>query len=205
MRTRTATFLGRRLVETPSRATRACSTPWSGHARRRAARRHQIANELSLGDKVQREALGIWRSQLSSRLAPRGPSGVRVAPRSELRARPGAVERHARRPAAPQLQRPGDRARAGALARPGAQPGRAPSSCPTAMRCAGSLAIDHMGLLEGRVAAGYSLARPTRVPRLHHPRPLRARLGRTLARPIAGSHVLAARSHRPPGARPSGS
>lgn len=61
------TFLGRRLVDTPE--SRVAGVLYAGLVGTRAERRtsYQLQNELSLGDKLQRDALSLaWRSDLAS-------------------------------------------------------------------------------------------------------------------------------------------
>ena len=59
------TFMGRRLVDTPEPRYAGVLYTLVQGTRGGRSTVYQVANELSLGDKVQREALGIdWRSEL---------------------------------------------------------------------------------------------------------------------------------------------
>jgi len=184
------TFLGRRMVDTPEpRYAGMLYTLVQGtRGERRSA--YRIANELSLGDKVQREALGIdWRSQLAPdwRLA--------VHPAFEWR-HDRSFERDEQRwngTLGARLRRSfGDEANAielGALADRARGQGPGSEFLPDRDAVRGSLALDHMGLLGDEWRLGYSLATrvfPDSTSRDHYEHAWEGHW----RRPLAGGHVL---------------
>jgi hypothetical protein len=156
------TFLGRRLVETPEPRYAGMLYTLVQGTRGGRSSVYQIANELSLGDKVQREALGIdWRSQL-------GPDWrLAVHPAFEWR-HDQSFERDQEQwngTLGARLRRSfSDQATGlelGALADLARSRGEGSEFLPDRDALRGSLAIDHMGLLGDEWRLAYSLA--TRV------------------------------------------
>jgi len=184
------TFLGRRMVDTPE--PRYAGMLYTLIQGTRGERRtvFQIANELSLGDKIQREALGIdWRSQL-------GPDWrLAIHPAFEWRHDlsferdqeqwNGSLGARLRRTFA-DLSTGLELGALGDLAR---TRGEGSEFLPDRNALRGSLALDHMGLLGDEWRLGYSLATrefPDSTTRDHYEHAW----GGHWRRPLAGGHVV---------------
>jgi hypothetical protein len=184
------TFLGRSLVETPEPRYAGMLYTLVQGTRGGRSSVYQIANELSLGDKIQREALGIdWRSQL-------GPDWrLAVHPAFEWRhdqsferdqeqwnGSLGARLRRSFSDLATGLE-------LGALADLARSRGEGSEFLPDRDALRGSLALDHIGLLGDEWRLAYSLATrvfPDSTTRDHYEHAWDGHW----RRPIAGGHVL---------------
>ena len=185
------TFLGRHLVDTPEPryAGVLYALVQGTHGERRGA--YQIANELSLGDKVQREALSLgWRDDLTPdwRLALRPSFEWRhdtsfERDQTEWR---GSLSGRLRRG----FQDDATGAELGLLADLVRSRGAGSEFLPDRNALRGSLALDHLGLLGDEWRIGYSLATrvfPDSSSRDHYEQGWEGRW----RRPLGGGHVLA--------------